>query len=349
MEVRLYSQDLKFLGVSESATSITWTRKYYDIGNFEIHAPITEDNVRLYRMNNIVWIFGAKEAGIIEAIQFKQNAKTSEMTIKGRFLESYFDRRLIHPTFNFSGKTEVAMRNLIGVTSPVIPLVELGELKGYDDDVNFQVSWKTLSTAETRLAQSSNLGFRLTPDFAHRKLKFDVYKGLDRRRTQHERSFAEFSDSFNNIDSATYNLNNKLEKTVAYVLGEGEGADRKMVIVGDDTLQGYERKELYVDARDLSSEELTDAEYEAALRQRGLEKLEENKLSKSFECDTIALGNFIYKTDYDLGDIVTVKKSSWDVSNESRITEVMEIYEHDVMQVALTLGNPTPTTLNMEE
>lgn len=349
MEVRIYSQDLKFLGISESATSVIWTRRYYDVGNFEIHTPVTEGNVNLYRLNNIVWILGAKEAGVIESIQFVQNAKTYEMTIKGRFLESYLDRRLIHPTFNFSGKTEVAMRNLAASVTPAIPQMELGELKGYDDVVNFQVSWKPLLTAEIRLAQSSNLGFRLRPDFGHRKIIYDIYKGLDRRRTQHERSFAEFSDSFNNIDSATYILNNKLEKTVAYVLGEGEGSDRKVVVVGDDTLQGYERKELYVDARDLSSDGLTDEEYEAALRQRGLEKLEENKTSKSFECDTIALGNFNYRTDYDLGDIVTVKRTNWNVATESRITEVMEIYEHDVMKVVLTLGNPLPTKLNMEE
>lgn len=42
MEVRIYDRDLNFKGVIENHTSLIWTRKYYEPGNFEIHAPITE-------------------------------------------------------------------------------------------------------------------------------------------------------------------------------------------------------------------------------------------------------------------------------------------------------------------
>ena len=47
MEVRIYDRDLNFKGVIENHTSLIWTRKYYEPGNFEIHAPITEQNLRL--------------------------------------------------------------------------------------------------------------------------------------------------------------------------------------------------------------------------------------------------------------------------------------------------------------
>ena len=163
------------------------------------------------------------------------------------------------------------------------------------------------------------------------------------------RSFTEFSDDFDNINSAAFNTNNQLEKTVAFVLGEGEGAARTMVIVGDSEGTGFERRELYVDARDLSSDGLTDAQYRAALEQRGIEKLNENMRSTSLECVTIPLGNFNYKRDYDLGDIVTTKKSNWNVGQDLRITEIEEVYEHGAMQVVPTLGNPLPTTLSMED
>lgn len=42
MEVRIYDRDLNFKGVIENHTSLIWTRKYYEPGNFEIHAPITK-------------------------------------------------------------------------------------------------------------------------------------------------------------------------------------------------------------------------------------------------------------------------------------------------------------------
>lgn len=349
MEVRVYSQDLKFQGVSENQTSVIWNRKYYDVGNFEIHLPITNNNVKLYQINNIVWLSEHEEAGVIEEIKFTQNHNTNKMVVKGRFLESYMDRRLIHPTFNFSGKTEVAMRNLLDNIRPVIPYVYLGTLQGFNDTIDFQVTWKTLLLMETKLAQSANIGYRFKPDFVNRKIYFNTYKGLDRTRSQHVRSFTEFSEEFNNIDETVLTLNNKLEKNVAYVLGEGEGENRIVEIVGDDTLTGYERKELYVDARDLTSMDLTEAQYRAALRQRGLEKLEENSSRKAFECDTIPYGNFVYKQNYDLGDIVTVKKGTWGLTENLRITEIMEIYEHDIMSIVPTLGNPLPTTLNLED
>lgn len=349
MEIRIYSRDLRFQGVSENQTSVIWTRRYFEAGDFEIHAPITDNNVKLYQIGNIVWIQGAVEAGIIEDLKYEETRLLNSITVKGRFLESYMDRRVIHPTVNFSGLTEVGMRTLLQNITPSFPYVELGELQGYEESVRFQCSWKNLLTYETKLAKASNLGFRFRPNFTERKIYFDVYKGFDRTRSQHERSYTEFSDEFDNINEATYCINDQLSKTVAYVLGEGEGANRTMVIVGDDTGTGYDRRELYVDAKDISSEELTPAQYQAALIQRGLEKLNENVLSNSLECVTIPLGNFVYKKNYDLGDIVTTKKTNWGVGQNLRITEIQEIYEHGAMQVVPTLGTALPTTLDTED
>lgn len=349
MEVRVYSRDLRFQGVSENQTSITWTRRYFGAGEFEVHAPITAENVNLYRLDNLVWLQGAVEAGIIEELKYEETSSRNELVAKGRFLESYMDRRIVYPTVNFEGYTEVGMRTLISGLTEGFPYVELGELQGFDEEVAFQCTWKNLLDVETKLAKSANLGFRLRPDFSARKIYFEVYQGLDRTRGQHERSYAEFSDDYDNINSATYVINDQLEKTVAYVAGEGEGASRVVVVVGDTEGTGYDRRELYVDAKDISSDDLTTAQYKAALAQRGIEKLNENVLSTSLECVAIPYGNFNYKVNYDLGDIVTTRKSNWGIGQDLRITEIQEVYEHGAMQVVPTLGNPLPTTLDMEE
>ena len=349
MEIRVYSRDLRFQGVSENQTSVVWTRKYFEAGEFEIHTPITPDNVNLYRMGNLVWLQGAVEAGVIEDLKYDETPTTNAMIVKGRFLESYMDRRIIHQTVNFSGYTEVAMRQLLSNIEYAIPYVELGTLMGYTDEISFQCTWKELLRFESKLAMASNLGFRFRPDFNAKKIYFEVYKGLNRTRTQHERSFTEFSDDFDNLNSASYAINDQLEKTVAYVAGEGEGSARRLVIVGDTTGTGYDRRELFVDAKDISSEDITDEEYVAALTQRGYDKLNENMASNSLECVTVPLGNFNYKVDYDLGDVVTTRKTNWGVGQDLRITEIQEVYEHGAMQVVPTLGNPLPTTLSTED
>ena len=63
-----------------------------------------------------------------------------------------------------------------------------------------------------------------------------------------------------------------------------------------------------MDAKDINKEALTDAEYLEALKTRGQEFLNENKIFENFEAEAEADVNFTYGKDYDLGDVVTVKK-----------------------------------------
>jgi hypothetical protein len=51
MEIRVYSADLYRIGQIENQTSIQWTRKFFEAGDFEIHAPITEKNLKLLHQN----------------------------------------------------------------------------------------------------------------------------------------------------------------------------------------------------------------------------------------------------------------------------------------------------------
>lgn len=90
-------------------------------------------------------------------------------------------------------------------------------------------------------------------------------------------------------------------KNVTLVAGEGEGAARKTSIVG--TASGLERRELFTDARDISSDvgegkTLTSAEYTEQLNQRGTEKLSEYKTVTSFEGEVEATRMFKYGTDF---------------------------------------------------
>ena len=198
MEVRIYDRDLNFKGVIENHTSLIWTRKYYEPGNFEIHAPITEQNLRLLAKGNIISKRGSSEAGVIEDIENEESDLKNEITAKGRFLSSYMDRRLIKSTVNFSGKIEVAMRNLLsGVTA--IPLVELGTLNGFTETVEFQATMKNLMTYETKLAKAGTIGYRFRPDFRNRKIIFETYKGTDRTTAQGINSRVIFSESYNNL------------------------------------------------------------------------------------------------------------------------------------------------------
>ena len=57
-------------------------------------------------------------------------------------------------------------------------------------------------------------------------------------------------------------------------------------------------------------------------------------------------GNFKYGSDYDLGDIVTVRKDSFGVSKDLRITEINEIYENGIYKITPTFGSPLPDSID---
>ena len=106
---------------------------------------------------------------------------------------------------------------------------------------------------------------------------------------------------------------------------------------------------MFVDAKDINPSGMTAAQYKAALLQRAQEALNEAIVSETLECETEAAINFTYKVDYDLGDIVTVRKKRWGLNMDQRITELQEIYEFGGLIVVPTLGDPMPESIKWEE
>lgn len=346
MEIRFYNQDMDFLGPMENQTSLIWTRKYSEPGCFELYTPITEANLRLTQIGNLIWMKGCDEAAIIEDRKLEESDVKNEITAKGRFLSSYMDRRLIKGTVHFSGKVEEAMRQLLSSVEP-IPRVQLRELQGFEEEVEFQATYKNLLTYEKKLAKSAGLGFRFRPDFDKKVIYFEVYRGIDRTTAQDVNNRVTFSESYNNLNNTIYRENDQLFKNVAIVGSAGEGSERTFVQVGEAT--GLELRELFVDAKDISPDGLTTEQFHAALRTRGEEALADNIISRSFECDTGADANFKYKEKYDLGDLVTVKKKAWSITEKKRMTEAKEVYEYGGRRIEPTFGDGLPETIDWSD
>jgi len=112
---------------------------------------------------------------------------------------------------------------------------------------------------------------------------------------------------------------------------------------------GFDLREVFLDAKDINKDELTEAAYMAALRTRGQEYINENKVFENFEAEAEADVNFTYQKDYDLGDVVTVKKKKWGTSQNLRITELCEVYEYGGMYVVPTFGDALPTAIKWDD
>lgn len=110
---------------------------------------------------------------------------------------------------------------------------------------------------------------------------------------------------------------------------------------------GLNRRELFTDARDISSnvgsdDALTDAEYMAQLQQRGKEKLAENVSITSFEGETETTIMFQYGKDFFNGDIVQIA-NEYGHETKARILEIVRSEDKDGYSVY-----PTFKTIEQE-
>ena len=151
---------------------------------------------------------------------------------------------------------------------------------------------------------------------------------------------------FRNIRDAVYNQDESNYKNVAYVAGAGEGSSRTIVEVDIRTDPNEERRETWVDARDLQKTytsggtqvTYTDAQYRELLRHRGLDKLTQFAQIETVNSNVDPSANLVYGVDYDLGDLCTYRYTDVNIEMSKRITEITETIEGSRRSLALTFG-----------
>lgn len=352
------------LGDISQYTSLIWPDAYNGYAQFELWAPITEDNANLLKKENIIWC-GGENAAIIEIVKATVTDKGEKVyDIKGRTLEKFLADRMIWGTYSGSGYASSIMYDMVDksainptdVKRKIPYLVNAEDLSVGKKIDQYQQTGGALYDALFQMAGESDIGFSVLFDPRNKRLVFEVRKGADRTQGNEEGNDpVVFSTELEDILSSEYYANTQDKKNVALVQGEDKGTARKSVVVGDASLTGFNRKELYVDARDLQSEvfhedgtstTLTSAEYNAVLSQRGNEKLADCDVIETFEAQIRQFGDvqYVFGEDYVKGDKVTVIDEQLGVIVSARITNVEEQYDEEY-NLVLTFGYSYPSLL----
>jgi len=127
-------------------------------------------------------------------------------------------------------------------------------------------------------------------------------------------------------------------RNIAIVAGQGELAARDIAIRG--TATGLQRREAFVDARDIEVGETT------LLQQRGDAFLAATTPTKSIEATPRQFGPFQYTRDFHLGDYVTVRNYRRGEDFSAQIIEVwieVDPKSASVPEVKCILGRSIPT------
>lgn len=343
MDLLLLDKNFQISGIIDDFSSLVWNRKYYECGSFTLQTKIDKFN----DIKSAKYLFCKDfiETGVIEAIKIQESENKVEAS--GRFLESILSKRVIDSTKYFKNQTtEDIVRSLIedlAINGRKIDKLKLGERKGLGTSRTMQMTGDNLLTKIYELCKEDELSIKVKYNFDNDEIIAEVWQGLDRVDTQNVNTWAIFSKNFENVTDSTYNTDETKYCNFAYVEGEVEDKDgnkqRKSTTI-DRIKEGEERVELYVDARDLQKEEdTTDAEYMEMLRERGIEKLNENSKVEEASFSVDPYSNLIYKQDFDLGDKVVYKNAELGFNIENRIVEVSEAYENGDRTIDITFGD----------
>lgn len=341
IEIRIYNPALELQGIVDEFSSLIWIRRYQTPGEFELRTPYAAESKRLLIPENIVQKFDGGqvlEAGVIENIVMTSD----EIVVKGRFLESYLDRRLIKATTYYNGNAEDSMRSIIS-NMVAIPLLELGDDKGLTETLRFQATYKSVLNIIQKVCKATTLGFRIRPDFSERKLYFEVYKGADRASSS--AGTVIFSEKYDNLLNEEYTYDNTNYRTKAFV-SQLINDVRVAYSVGSGT--GLELREFHVPTS-VDTSGRTTQEIRESMETQGQRALESHIINESFTFATDAGAPFVYQSDYDIGDQVHVNHIAWNINLTLRIVEIEEDYKDGDRDIILVCGSPLPEIMDFEE
>lgn len=334
MELFVLNADFESIAVIDTYESMIWTDRYNAYGDFEIYFAMDENLLEYIKEDYYLWLKDSEHSMIIEDI--KIDADTEEgnrLIVTGRSLESILERRIIWGQRIFSGNLQNAIQIMLN-ENIIFPSVADRKIANFifvpstdskitSLTIDNQYTGDDLYTVIKGLCEENNIGFKivLTDD---NQFAFSLYAGADRSYDQTENPYVVFSPNFENIINSNYFSSKAGYRNVTLVAGEGEGASRKTTVVG--SASGLDRRELFTDARDISSDTedgtLSDAEYIAQLRTKGLKNLADHMITTAFEGEVEVTRLFKYGEDFFIGDIVQIA-NEYGNENSAYISELI--------------------------
>lgn len=355
MELFKYNTPTTFSNASPIANweSALWTERFRDPGEFEIKARLSSGLLTALPIGTFISHTKTLEVMIVENHQITEETDEDPLlTITGRSLECILDQRIVGQNRNWasppasieasvynlaSNSTWVQARQLIrehsvtGVvtnSSDAIPGIEVEHsvsLTGVNEAR--VINRGSVHSALMELLSIDELGIKVLRRHAFSGLPgnatntiFFIYQPTDRRNR------VIFSSKTGDIDSADYLWSIKKMKNAAlvsgkfieaFVAGSATGASKRVMLVDGSSIDGH--LEAIPTGATLTS-------LRALMTTKGNAALKEQKKISLSRIDISETPKYEYRTDYDLGDTVSID-ASYGKIDSARVIEHVEIVD----------------------
>lgn len=318
MELLVLNTAFESIALLDSYESLIWTDRYNEYGDFEIYFPMDKKLLDYLKPDNYLWLNESEHTMIIEDIRINSDVEDGDhLIVTGRSIESILDRRVIYWQRITTGSLQEQIESIIyeNIINPsdADRKIDNFTFKSSTDSkvtslkIDTQFTGDDLYSVVKSVCKENNIGFKVVLT-SNNKFEFSLYAGTDRSYGQDTNPYVVFSPNYENIINSNFYSSKSNFKNVSLIGGEGEGFNRRMAKVGSGT--GLERREIFTDARDISSTtesgEMNESDYVAQLEKRGSQDLSEHTETTAFEGEVEATKLFKYGEDFFIGDIIQI-------------------------------------------
>lgn len=336
------------------ATSVMWTERYRDPGEFQIVAPLSSGLREFLPLGTIISHVDTMEIMIVENHEITEEAAADPtLTITGRSFETYLDNRIVGMNQvrtsstlqeyvlvpNYIWEQAIVLINAHGISAPqandIIDNIwassgmPVGSTGVYESRSIKRVG---VHTALLELLAIEDLGVKTirrntfgvgVPTHSANYTFILIHKGTDRS------SSVIFSWKSGDLEQADYLWSDKRDKNSAVVVG-------RYVNVAVDTVgvDKFARRSMVVDGSDIdgvynappTGQALTDVI--TAMQVRGRAAIANQNLVTITRADLAQVSKYQYRKDFEVGDFITVDANFGQIA-KMRIIEYVEIMDEN--------------------
>lgn len=368
--IYILDENLQIVDILKKYNFAQYNNKFRDIGTFKINAQLVDENIYILDETKQYYVlFDFDEYIFGQVTKVKQSGEgdnDKEIVIEGKLSKYILTKRVINGTINYKGKTfglvkEIIDSNIVSSSNakrnlPIEINYDEEYLASVCSDITKQITGGYVWEEVEKLLTQDNLGIDFVPNIITNSNTTNIDKwyltinaGVDRtKENKYDNNPVIFSQQLSNIASVDYERDVEEYTNYAYVAGEGEEENRKWYEVNrtDKDASGWNRKELWIDARDIQSESedgttLSETEYEKLIKERANEKFSESDVQESYEATlTEKNAQYTYGVDYNLGDWCTITDINLNKELDVQITEITVTVQgtRKIVDVGFTYG-----------
>lgn len=329
--IHIYDKSLDKQCIITNITSLQWTRRCYDAGNFELHFAKGVRGIEYLREGYVV-IHGDK-AGIITY----QHETIDDVEVQGYDLTGILAYRCCNGSK--TGDIESVMKSFVADnavtptdTDRKMSVLQLKKNQNRGSTITWAAEYSNLLTEIASIGATYEMCFDIGFDTANKNFMFDVYKGTDRTISQSVMPPVVFSRDRRSISDYDYEMDCKSYVNTVYMHNDTDGD----TVISGATYTGLDRREIYEDYSD--SDEMQ-SKADKILTEKAYTETIEAESSTKFE----------YNVDWFLGDYVTVKIEAFGntLVLDKQITEVEEVHENNNTTITPTFGTKNNAAIKL--